>query len=372
MSIVWWILGGFIGLYILGTVYLAFVLRWEDEQTVGLAYYGRDPAGRERFKRQLRRHARLLAPLLALNSRLTKVDFRRARVQHQGVSFPSGSCDTASLERATSYQVRPGDVFVVTQMKCGTTWMQHVVYEVLQRGAGNLVDSGTALYAVAPWLEGRKSVPIEQARPLGTERPARIIKTHLPAELCPAGPSARYIYVARHPVSCFASCIDFVATNVGAMAPAMDAYEQWFRSQDLMWWGTWTRHVAGWWQRSRRDGNVLFLHFEDMKKDLAGVVRQVAAFLDIAPLNDTELARVVEKCGFGYMQQHQEAFEMHPPHVLQTNAELFVRGSADRHKDVPAEVKQRMLAWARQELSGGDYPLARHYPDVAGAKGAEP
>ena len=34
------------------TDYLAIVLRWEDEHTVGLAYYGLDPTGRNRFKRR--------------------------------------------------------------------------------------------------------------------------------------------------------------------------------------------------------------------------------------------------------------------------------------------------------------------------------
>jgi hypothetical protein len=246
--------------------------------------------------------------------------------------------------------------------------MQHVVYQVLHRGAGTIVETGVEMYALAPWLEGRKSVPIEKAPLLGTERPSRIIKTHLPASLCPWSPEARYVYVARHPVSCFASCIDFVATNVGAMAPALPAYEAWFRSRDLMWWGTWTDHVKGWWERARSP-NVLFLFFEDMKRDLPAVVRRVAEFLGVRPLSESELARVVEKCGFAYMQEHQDNFEMHPPHILQTNAELFVRGSADRHKDVPADARRRIRAWVAAELRGSGFPLTEKYPDVAAAAG---
>ena len=364
----WWIVALPVAWYVLWTIYLAVVLRWEDEQTVGLGYYGRKRPGRDRFKQQLRLHARILAPLLSLNSRLTKLDFRRARVRHHDVAFPPGSCDAASTARAEAYQPRPEDIFVVTQMKCGTTWMEHIVYQVLTRGHGNLVESDTTLYSVAPWLEGRRSVSLEQAPLLGTERPSRIIKSHLPAQLCPRSAAARYIYVARHPASCFASCIDFVATNVGAMAPALPAYEEWFRSPELMWWGTWTDHVKGWWARSRQDANVLFVHFETMKKDLPGVVRQVAAFLGVPPLSDGELAEAVRKTGFDYMQEHQDIFEMHPPHLLQTNAELFKAGSADRHKDVPAEARQRILAWAAAELKDSDYPLAAQYPDVAAAQ----
>ncbi|MDX2058174.1 MAG: sulfotransferase domain-containing protein [Gemmatimonadales bacterium] len=371
MSVLVWvalIIGVPVVLFVVGGSYLAGLLKWEDDQTVGLGYYGRPLAEREAFKRQLRRHAGRLAPMLWLNAKLAKVDFRKARIQYRGVSGPTGSCSAETFAKAAEYQPRAGDVFVATQMKCGTTWMQHVVYEVLNRGNGNLVATGTALYAVAPWIEGRKSVPIEQAPTIGTERPSRIIKTHLPATLCPSGADARFIYVARHPVSCFASCIDFVVTNVGAMAPGIAAFEEWFCSPDLMWWGTWTDHVKGWWDRSRRDGNVLFVYFEDMKKDLPGVARRVAEFLGVKPLNPTELAHVVEKCGFRYMQEHQTSFEMHPPHILQTNAELFVAGTADRHKDVPDEVRQRILQWCARELADSDFPLSTVYPDVAAAR----
>lgn len=369
MHLIWWIGGTVVVLYVLGTVYLAMILQWEDGQTVGLAYYGLPPEGRTRFKRALRLHAVLLAPLLWLNSRLARLDFRKVRVVHRGVSFPAGSCDAASLERASAFLPGPRDVIVVTQMKCGTTWMQHVVYEVLHRGDGSLVDSGTALYAVAPWLEGRKSVPLDQAPLLGTERPSRLIKTHLPAALCPYAANARYIYVARHPVSCFASCIDFVVTNVGRMAPPLAAFETWFRAPELMWWGAWTDHVRGWWARSRETPNVLFVRFEEMKRDLPGVVRRVAAFLGVAPLSEPELAAVCAKCGFAYMRAHQDAFEMHPPHILQTNAALFVRGTADRHLDVPEDVRRRIAAWAAAGLAGSGFPLAEAWPDMPDAMG---
>ncbi|HEX7124025.1 MAG TPA: sulfotransferase domain-containing protein [Gemmatimonadaceae bacterium] len=361
-------LGALILWYVVTSVYLAYVLRWEDEQTVGLAYYGRPPAERERYRHQLERHARRLGPLLSLNARLGTLDFRRARIVYKGIAAPPGSCSVESFAKADAYQPRPEDIFVVTQMKCGTTWMQHVVYEVLHRGRGNLVETGTAMYAVAPWIEGRRSVPIEQAPLLGTERPSRIIKTHLPRSLCPYSREVRYIYVARHPVSCFASCVDFVVTNAGGMAPPMSKFEEWFCSPELMWWGTWTDHVAGWWRRAQEESNVLFVFFEDMKKDLAGVARRVAAFLGMAPLTDAELAEVVRKCGFKYMQEHQGNFEMQPPHVLQARAALFVSGSAERYKDVPDEMRQRLHDWVARELEGTGFPLAAAYPDVGGAR----
>ncbi len=346
-----------IGFLVIEFVYLALVLKWEDEKTRGLGYYGLAPAERERFKRTLRRHAILLSPMLRLLGRFNTGALAKATFQVRGIAGPRGTCSPESFERGVSYEARADDVFVVTQMKCGTTWMQHLVYEVLRRGNGDLVDSGTALYAVSPWLEALKSVPVDDAPLVGTERPSRIIKTHFPVSLCPGGAGAKHVYVARHPVSCFASCVDFLHTNMGAFAPSLDEIEQWYCSDERMWWGSWPAHVGGWWQRSLEDDAVLFVWFEDMKRDLASVARQVAGFLGVAPLTEDELARVLTKCGFAYMQRNEEAFEMHPPHILATEARLFVKGTADRHKDVPDAVQQRIRDWCTSQLEQRKLPL---------------
>ena len=370
MGVVTWVVAvaGVVVLFlVIQAVWLSVVLSWENEKTRGVGYYGLPPAGRDRFKRTLRRHALFLWPILRLIGRFSTFTFEKASFRHHDVSGPKGTCSPESFARAVEYTPRAEDIFVVTQMKCGTTWMQHVVFEVLNRGRGNLVESGATMYAVSPWIEALKSVPLAAAPLIGTERPSRIIKTHLPAQLCPWSAEARYIYVARHPVSCFASCVDFVATNIGTLAPPLPVVEAWFCSPALMWWGTWTDHVKGWWNRAQAEANVLFLHFEGMKQNLPGVVREVAAFLGVEPLTDAETAEIVRKSGFRYMQEHKGSFEMNPPHILQTDAELFVRGTADRHKDVPANTRQRIAALCAREMADSSYPLARQYPDVAEA-----
>lgn len=328
--------------YVIQLIHLAIVLVWTDAQTVGLNYYGLPPAGRERFKHRLRLQARLLAPILWLNRRTSTLDFRKARIVYRGISAPSESCSVQSFTAAEAYAPRPEDIFVVTQMRCGTTWMQHLIFQILHRGNGDLVETGRTLYAVSPWLEGRKSVPVDHAPLLGLERPSRIIKTHLPARLCPFGRDARYVYVERDPVSCFASCVDFIVTNAGAMSPPLAKFEEWFTSDDLMWWGTWKSHVKGWRERAQTEPNVLWVEFDELKNDLPGVARRVAASLGIQPLNPVEVANVVEKCSFAYMQKHQGNFEMHPPHIGQTNAALFVSGKTERLKDVPPDVRDRI------------------------------
>lgn len=358
--------GVLVAFFVIQYVHLACVFVWGDSKTRGLEYYGKPPEEREKFKRALRRHGVLLFPILRLLG-TKKIKFESASFVHDGVAGPKGTCSEEAFAKAAAYEPTAQDVFVATQMKCGTTWMQHLVYEVLYRGNGDIVDAGKTLYGVCPWIEALKSIPLEEAPLHGEERPSRVIKTHLPTELCPYSKDAKYVYVVRQPVSCFASCVDFVATNIGTFAPKLDAVEAWFRNPELMWWGTWPAHVQGWWEWSQERDNVLFITFEEMKVDLTAVTRRVAEFLEMKPLSDEELGNVVRKCGFKYMQEHKDAFEMNPPHILQTDAELFVSGKADRHKDVPAETRQRIAQWCRAELEGKSFPLGDLYPDVAQA-----
>lgn len=368
MSALMWIfivVAVLVALFVVEMIYLAAVLRWEDEKTRGLGYYGLSAVERDRFKRTLRRHAVLLSPILHVLGRFSTNALAKASFQVRGISGPRGTCSPESFERGLAYRAQAEDVFVVTQMKCGTTWMQHLVYEVLHRGNGDLVETGTALYAVSPWLEALKSVSMDDAPLLGTECPSRVIKTHFPEPLCPVGSNAKYVYVARHPVSCFASCADFLYTNMGRFAPDLAQIEEWFSSDEMMWWGSWPAHVAGWWKRSGQDPNVLFLHFEDMKRDLAGVARQVADFLRMAPLRDEELENVLRKCSFAYMQRHGDAFEMGPPHILAIEARLFVKGTTDRHRDVPDAVRDRILEWCSAEMQHRGLPL--EWLDLAGS-----
>ena len=203
MHLLWWILGTIVLLYLVQSIYLGVVLKWEDEQTGGLGYYGLPPAEREGFKRRLRLHAVLLAPILWLNGRLAKMDFRRAGMSYKGVAGPAGSCTPETFARAEQYRPGPEDIFVVTQMKCGTTWMQHVVYEVLNRGNGNLVASGTRSTRFLPGSRGAaafRSTRHRSSAPSGRPESSRPISplSSVPRRRRPATSTSRGI---RSPVT---------------------------------------------------------------------------------------------------------------------------------------------------------------------------
>ncbi len=349
-------------LMIVQWLYFAAVVAWESRRTHGLRYFGLPPGAREHFRRLLRFHRVLLSPLIWFLSRWHGFTFSSASVRLEAMTAPQGTCSTSSLQAAATYRPSESDIFVVAQMKSGTTWTQQVVCQLLTRGADELVAHGRTLGSMSAWLESERGVPVDEAPVVGTQRPSRLIKTHLPADVCPYSPHAKYIYVVRHPASCFASCRDFLNANLQSFAPPLADVERWFCSSE-MWWGAWPEHVAGWWQRARQCDNVLWVRFEDMKLDLPSVIERLAAFLNLRRLAPDELERVLRHCQFEWMREHAELFEPQPPHLLQSAPRLFVKGSLHRYEDVSESLRARVVAWCRDGLERRGLPWHLLYPE---------
>ena len=195
-------------------------------------------------------------------------------------------------ERWRQLVSRPGDIFVCTPAKCGTTWMQTIVATLLfPRGdvPGRVTD-------VAPWIEARFE-PIDTviAR-LDAQAHRRSMKTHTPADGIPWYPHASYIVVGRDGRDAFMSFLnhmqnmrpdvvmDLVTTalqdgiDLGSGGPPpLDDVHAFFASwldENPMWF----EHVASFWSH-RGEANVLFVHYNDMQADLDAQMRRVAAFL---------------------------------------------------------------------------------------------
>ena len=351
---------------IASAIYLALYFQWERGATESSTYFRRSNAERAALKRRIAWYSLPAKPLVHLLAALNRKRATMPAFEFAGVCGPPKVSSAQIFERAANYAPRPEDVFVVTQMRSGTTWMQQLVYQIVTGGDGDFdVPSRSHLYAISPWIDAVGGVSIEDAPLLG-KPPIRLIKSHLPTSLCPYAAHAKYIYVVRHPGRCFASIVDFNRALLGPLLPPVASLADWYCS-DRMYWLPWPRHVDGWWRWTEERDNVLFVHFETMAQDFGAVRDAVAAFLG-RTLGAEQKRRIDERCSFGYMRDHEATFEMAPPTMFSVSGRGFIVGAASgkaRDANVPPEIRDRILAYCRNGLVASPYPAARFYPDLA-------
>ena len=349
-----------IAIPVIALVLFIVAMRAVQKGTSANRYYGQPFAERQRIKRELAERGRRLIPLIRFVSYLPR---KIPTVRFRGMLTPKHSTSASSVRAAAAYKPDTRDVFVATQMKCGTTWMQQVAYQVCMRGRGDCSDAGHGhIQATSPWIESDNGVPLADAPRFGPEG-LRVIKTHLPADICPYSPDARYIYVTRNPAACFASAVDFVRLGAGMLSPSRAQLLDWFLCE-RMWWRSWPEHVDGYWRLAEQHSNVLFVHYEAMLADLPGTISKVATFLNI-PLNAEELAEVSRKSSFAFMKEHEEQFEMTPPSLLSAQApkSFMPGGTRDREREGEPEERRRIMEFCADRLKNGAYPLQRFYPE---------
>ncbi len=239
---------------------------------------------------------------------------------------------------------RAGDVFVCTPAKCGTTWMQSIVASLLWPTG----DAPGPVLAISPWIEMKGMVPVAEVHAtLAAQTHRRFMKTHTPADGIPWFDEARYVFVARDGRDAFMSLCNHVenfqdhlrdSLNAQAAAdglpelPAWDGdvhhfFARWLENDDLFF-----RHLATYWSERHRK-NLLLVHYNDLKADLAGEMRRVAAFIG-AEIPEACWPEVVDRCTFERMRDGEArmgAVDM----VFKGGLKTFVfKGTNGRWRDV--------------------------------------
>ena len=223
------------------------------------------------------------------------------------------------------YRHRPDDIVVSTSYKAGTTWMQSILLNLIF-GA----EDAPWPFEVSHWLDMRLRPVEQQIQRLEAQQHRRVIKTHLPLDGLPYFPEVKYVVVARDARDVFMSLWNhydnytdpfYQALNtgqVGAAFPRIPSdigsfWRQWmtrgwfpWESEGYPFWGN-LHHTRTWWEY-RHLPNILFVHYNDLQRDIEGEVRRVAAYLEI-PLDDAHLEAVVEAVSFGTMKERAAAID---------------------------------------------------------------
>ena len=211
--------------------------------------------------------------------------------------------------RWTGFEPRTDDIFVCTPSKCGTTWMQTIVASLIWSD-GDM--PARVVNGISPWIEAKFGPADAMHAMLRAQTHRRAMKSHSPADAIPWFPQAKYITVARDGRDAFMSWVNHVQRMkmidmLNAQAekdglPPMDKFEGDYHA----FFSSWLQEnnffdvVASYWAR-RNEPNLFFVHYNDMKADLGGEMRRVAAFLDIT-IPESSWPVVIERCTFESMR----------------------------------------------------------------------
>ncbi len=205
------------------------------------------------------------------------------------------------IRRALTFHPQPTDVIITPYAKSGTTWVQQIVHGLRTRGDMDFSE----ITEVVPWIEMAHDLGMDLTKPQKAQ--PRAFKSHLSWDLVPKG--ARYIYVVRDPKDVLVSMYHFLEGwffESGAITIAEFARAQFLAPKRPH---TYWAHVRSWWPH-RHDPEVLFLCYENMKQDLPGTVRRIAAFIECA-LDNELFEIVVRQASLDFMQAHKHHFDDH-------------------------------------------------------------
>lgn len=208
-------------------------------------------------------------------------------VKVRGFYLPEFFLVPEVVEAVMDYKPTEDDIFIVTYPKCGTTWTQFLVWEIMHKGAYP-PSPNQIMFRHIPFLE---FTGIDAIKNLPKPR---VMKTHLPFHLQPYSPSAKYIYIVRSPWDCCVSYYHHHRMEPGMPQLGFDQYFKLFLRGELG-WGDFFDHVLSWVQH-KNDPNVLFLTYEDMKKDTRKVVLKIAKFLGESYYQDVQNEEIMENC----------------------------------------------------------------------------
>lgn len=214
------------------------------------------------------------------------------------------------------FRFRDDDIIISTYAKAGTTWMQHIIAQLMFRG-----DPDVAVAEMFPWLDLRVPPKAVKLPLVEAQTHRRFVKTHLPVDALVFSSKAKYLYIGRdgrdvvwsmynHHANANQTWFGALNDTPGRVGPQIEPppkdirqyWRDWLERDGHPFWPFWG-NIRSWWA-IRELPNVMFVHFADLKRDMPEQMRRIAAlFLDI-PIDETRWDAIVEYCSFDWMKKN--------------------------------------------------------------------
>jgi hypothetical protein len=265
--------------------------------------------------------------------------------------------------RWNQFEPRDGDIVIGTFAKCGTTWTQRIVDLLVFQS-----PDVRPFADISPWLDSNIFNTIEDdLATLKAQTHRRYIKSHLPFDALPVWDTVKYIHVGRDGRDARLSWQNHeqgftpeFSAHVGVQAMALAAERGEApsgpppsapkdpREYLLQWIGQMEAQCdepgptrfgqqffdfeATYWNERQRP-NLLLVHYNDLKEDLAGEMRRISDFLGIAT-PESLMPSLVEAAGFETMKKDGDALFPKLKKVFDRGADRFInQGRSGRWRE---------------------------------------
>ncbi|CAL4068942.1 unnamed protein product [Meganyctiphanes norvegica] len=304
---------------------------------------------------------------------------------------------TKFADKIYNMQWKPSDVCIMTYPKCGTTWMQEIIWTMRNNPDLDNPMASAPLYGRSPFLEMdfflfgtaasnlpehpdpndplikdfKKKCPgkkIEDGLMLQLTDvlpEPRTIKTHLNFDLLSPQilDNAKVVFVARNPKDTIVSYHHHSRLIRGhGYTGTFEEFVKYFLADDLQFSPYWLMLRQAWERRSHPNMHLVF--FEDFKADIKGELRKLDTFIGTG-LSDKQIDNVAEYTSFKSMKERgvQEASSNDSfwvKEVLEKDGGFMRKGTAGdwKNKFTP-ELEKLVDDWTQKHL--GDIGLSFKY-----------
>lgn len=188
----------------------------------------------------------------------------------------------------------------------------------------------------------------------------KVVKSHLPFEVLPPSllDTCKVVYVCRNPRDACASY--FHHFNIWAMSFKMKAgfesFEELYMEGELSWGFYWS-HLKSAWSR-RAHPNLKIIWYEDLKRDLAGVISDLDGFLGTG-LTQAQMAKVQDRVSFGAMKERIPR-GMGDPGITEIMSRFFRKGVVGGYKEFISDDRfQDWEEWIKNNLKETDITMPK-------------
>ncbi|XVF11739.1 hypothetical protein REPUB_Repub08aG0053700 [Reevesia pubescens] len=210
-------------------------------------------------------------------------------VHYQGYWLTPNSALKGLMWIQDHFNPQSTDIFLATFPKTGTTWLKALTFATINRTRYDFPNHPlltTGPHDCFPFLDACFNQNDQPVFNLDAFPSPRILSTHMPYALLPDSitnnnSGCRFVYICRNPKDVLVSKWLFMNKCRPKELPPLsleEAFEPFCRG--ISHYGPYWDHVLGYWKASlETPEKILFLKYEDLKKEPLAVVKRLAEFL---------------------------------------------------------------------------------------------